>query len=167
MTMEVLRQVSPAMAGVTIAVAVAVVVRTLHRYRQREATPWTKVVSWAVPLMLVAAFSLPTFVLQYRLDDTHLTIRTVTGQEQVLYGDIRSAAPLDYTLGTRVFGPSGLAYHVGHFNVADLGPVRVFAGTSSGSGVLIETIDGDKVLLSPRDPGQFLAALERHLPERD
>lgn len=165
MTFDVLRQVSPGMIGIVIIVILVAVSRLLLRYRQGEAKTWTKIVTWTVPVILLATLSLPTFLLAYRLDETQITIRTAISQKQVPLRDIRSATPLDYTLGTRVLGMSGLAYHVGHYNVADLGSVHVFAGTSSGRGVLIETSDGDRLLLSPADPDSFLSALETYLPE--
>lgn len=164
MTFDVYRNVSAGMIGVVIIVVLVVVSRMLQRFKQGEATIWTKVATWAVPVVLLAAFSVPPFALQYRLDETHIAIRTVTGQQQVPYVDIRSASPIDYTLGTRLLGMSSVAYHVGHYNVNDLGSVRVFAGASSGRGVLIETADGNKVLLSPVEADQFVAALQSYLP---
>lgn len=160
MTIAVLRHVSPTMIIATIVIVVAATARLLLRNRQAEADKWIKLVSWATPVVLLVLFFLPTLFLQYRLDEAKVTIRTVISQEQIALSDIAATTVVDYRLAGRTFGTSTFAYHVGQFNVGDLGRLQVYAGSPSGRGVLIETRDGRRLLLSPADPEQFVAALE-------
>lgn len=156
MTIGVMRHVSPTMVIVAIVIVVAAVARPLLRNRQAERNMWINIVSWTAPVILLAVFCLPTLFLQYQIDETHVTIRKVTGQEQIALHDITSATPIEYTLSRRVFGTSTFAYHVGQFNVTDIGLVDVYAGSTAGRGVLIETREGRRMLLSPADPEQLL-----------
>lgn len=97
--------------------------------------------------------------MKYILGNDELRASVGVWSYRLPYGKIKEAERVDARLGFRVFGGSWPGAHWGLFTTGDLGRVQVYATRSRGEFVMVEAVDGGRLLLSPVDPVAFIEVL--------
>ena len=96
----------------------------------------------------------------YVLAEEGLRVSFPLAPLRLRYDQIRGAGKVETSLGFRLFGGSLPGSYWGTFTTSNMGNVQVYATRASGVFVLLELVDGAKVLISPRDSDGFLDALK-------
>ena len=96
----------------------------------------------------------------YILAEEGLKVSFPLAPLRLRYNQIRGAGKVETSLGFRLFGGSLPGSHWGTFTTSNLGNVQVYATRASGEFVLLELVDGTKVLISPLDTNGLLDALK-------
>jgi hypothetical protein len=95
----------------------------------------------------------------YVLGENELRVSFPLSPLRISYSKIRSAGKVETSLRFRLFGGSFPGSHWGTFTTSSLGIAQVYATRYKGEFVLLELSDGNKVLISPKEPDAFLEAL--------
>jgi hypothetical protein len=97
--------------------------------------------------------------MEYVLGEDELKVSFPLSPLRVSYSKIKCAGKVETNLRFRLFGGSLPGAHWGTFTTSSLGNAQVYATRYNGEFVLIELSDGEKVLLSPKEPEALLEAL--------
>ncbi|MFA5869953.1 MAG: PH domain-containing protein [Candidatus Bathyarchaeia archaeon] len=95
----------------------------------------------------------------YVLGEDGLRVKFSLAPLMLKYQHIKGAGKVETSLGFRLFGGSLPGSHWGTFATSNVGNVQVYATRARGEFVLLELVDGVKVLISPLEPDAFLEAL--------
>jgi len=79
---------------------------------------------------------------------------------RISYGKIRHAGKIKTSLRFRILGGSLPGSHWGLFTTSNIGNTQVYTTKHKGEFVLLELVDGTRVLISPQKPDAFLEALQ-------
>jgi hypothetical protein len=96
----------------------------------------------------------------YVLGEDDLRISFPLSPLRINYNKIRSADKVETSLILRLFGGSLPGSHWGMFMTSNLGNAQVYATRYKGEFVLLELVDGVKILISPKEPDALLDALK-------
>ena len=99
--------------------------------------------------------------MEYILGEDDLIIRFPLSPLKINYAKITGAGKVDTSLRFRLFGGSLPGSHWGVFATSSIGHAQVYSTRYKGEFVLLEVRDGEKILISPREPDAFLEALKR------
>jgi hypothetical protein len=80
---------------------------------------------------------------------------------KISFSKIKYAGKIETNLRFRLFGGSLPGSHWGLFTTSNIGNAQVYTTKHKGEFVLIELVDGTKVLISPKEPDAFLESLRR------
>jgi hypothetical protein len=108
-------------------------------------------------LIIYASYSASKMT--YLLGDRELSIVFPLSPLRISYSEIKDAGKVETSLRFRLFGGSLPGSHWGTFATSNLGTAQVYATIYKGELVLIELVDGTKILISPREPDALLEAL--------
>jgi hypothetical protein len=158
---EVAKSIEPALV-VILAIAAAIMVSAMYLVlREIRAIPiWVTVVVLVTTVHALGLIVLPQFFLTYYVTSDAVRVRTIASRVHIARTDIVSVTPIEYRLKLRIFGTSTIAYNVGIFDAGHLGRVRAYVGRGSGEGVLLVLRNGERVILSPRDPQRLILYLQ-------
>jgi hypothetical protein len=97
--------------------------------------------------------------MEYVLEEDELRVSFPLSPLRINYGKIKCAEMIETSLRFRLFGGNLPGAHWGSFTTSSLGNAQVYATRYKGEFVLLELSDGERVLISPREPDSFLGAL--------
>jgi hypothetical protein len=97
--------------------------------------------------------------MEYVLGEDELRVNFPLSPLRISYNKIRYAGKVETSLRFRLFGGSLPGSHWGIFTTSSLGNAQVYATRYKGEFVLLELVDGEKILISPREPDSLLEAL--------
>lgn len=106
---------------------------------------------------LVLVFTLSGRKLSYEVRSEDFRINFGITKIEVPYRLVNDVQLTPLTLTFRIFGGSWPGLYWGLFRVKDLGNVQVYSTRWRGDFVLISTVDGRKIAISPEEPEKFLA----------
>lgn len=86
-------------------------------------------------------------------------------KRKIPYGTIKDVRVCETSLLLRLFGASWPGLHWGLYNARDLGKVWVYSTKISGDFVLIELVDGNKIVVSPENSQQLSEELNKKRPQ--
>jgi hypothetical protein len=109
-------------------------------------------------LLVYASYSAGKMV--YVLGEDELRVCFPLSPLRISYTRIRYAGKVETSLRFRLFGGSLPGAHWGRFTTSSLGNAQVIATRHKGSFVLLELSDGERILISPREPDAILDALK-------
>jgi hypothetical protein len=98
--------------------------------------------------------------MRYTLEEDDIRVNFPLAPQRITYDRIKSVGKVDTNLRLRLFGGSLPGSHWGRFMTSNLGSATIYATKAKGGYILIETMDGEKILISPSDPDAFLEALK-------
>ncbi len=98
--------------------------------------------------------------MEFILGEDDLTISFPLSPLRINYAKITGAGKVDTSLRFRLFGGSLPGSHWGIFTTSSIGNAQVYSTRYKGEFILIEVRDGEKILISPREPDAFLDALK-------
>jgi hypothetical protein len=99
--------------------------------------------------------------MEYVLMEDELRISFPLSPLRIRYDKIRYAGKVETSLRFRLFGGSLPGAHWGIFTTSNLGKAQVYATIYKGEFVLLELMDGAKILISPREPDVLLKELRK------
>ena len=99
--------------------------------------------------------------MNYTLGEDELRVSFPLSPLRVSYPEIRCAGKVETNLRFRLFGGSLPGAYWGVFTTSSLGNAQVYATKYRGEFVLLELVNGEKILVSPREPDAFLDALRK------
>ncbi|MFH0897576.1 MAG: PH domain-containing protein [Candidatus Bathyarchaeota archaeon] len=97
--------------------------------------------------------------MEYVLENDALRVSFPLSPLRISYTKIRCAGKVETSLRFRLFGGRLPGVHWGAFTTSSLGNAQVYATRYKGEFVILELSDGEKILISPREPNAFLEAL--------
>ena len=97
--------------------------------------------------------------MSYELEQNGLKINFGLGGTRIPYAAFKDVRLSDVTLALRIYGGSWPGLFWGLFQAKDLGRVRVYSTRSKGQLILIDLVNGDKIVISPETPEDFLRAI--------
>jgi hypothetical protein len=97
--------------------------------------------------------------MKYVLGEDELKVNFSLSPLRISYNKIRYAGKVETSLRFRLFGGSLPGSHWGIFTTSSLGNAQVYATRYKGEFVLLELVNGTRILISPLEPGAFLEAL--------
>jgi hypothetical protein len=116
-----------------------------------------------VVLLLVDALILSLSLLGKRMkfiiEKNSFFVNFGFSKRKIPYSVIRDVRASSTALVFRVFGASWPGLHWGLYTTKDVGKVWAYSTKMSGEFVLIELVDGNKILVSPENPQQLYAEL--------
>lgn len=97
--------------------------------------------------------SLPYFAkkITFTVQENSFLVRFGFSKRKIAYSSIKDVKVSDTTLLFRLFGASWPGLHWGLYTAKDLGKVWVYSTKISGDFVLVELVDGSKIVVSPQD----------------
>ncbi len=87
----------------------------------------------------------------FTVQDSMFFINFGFSKRKIPYSEIRDVKVTETTLLLRLFGASWPGLHWGLYTTKDLGKVWVYSTKISGDFVLLELVDGSKIVISPED----------------
>jgi hypothetical protein len=109
-------------------------------------------------LAVLAYFTFSSGSLKYTLTPNEFQINFGLIKKRVPYRQITNVEKINLSLSLRLFGASLPGLHWGLFRTT-IGNAHVYATKVNGEFVLITLADGEKIVLSPKEPSQFVDAL--------
>lgn len=97
--------------------------------------------------------------MSYEVRNKEIAINFRLGGLRIPYAAISFVGLSRVTLILRIFGGSWPGFHWGVFEEKRLGRVRVYSTRAIGDLVLIRLVNGDRIVISPREPERFLEAV--------
>jgi hypothetical protein len=97
--------------------------------------------------------------MRYIIGEDELRISFPLSPLRILYDKIRYAGKVETSLRFRLFGGSLPGSHWGIFTTSSIGNTQVYTTKYKGEFVLLELVDGTRILISPREPDALLEAL--------
>ncbi len=93
--------------------------------------------------------------MSYTLDENDFTVNFGLSKRIIPYASISKVQLSNTTLLLRLFGASWPGLHWGLYKTKDVGNVWVYSTKVKGDFVLINLVDGKKIVISPEDPKLF------------
>lgn len=87
----------------------------------------------------------------FTVQDSMFFINFGFSKRKIPYSEIRDVKVTETTLLLRLFGASWPGLHWGLYSAKELGKVWVYSTKISGDFVLLELVDGSKIVISPED----------------
>ena len=97
--------------------------------------------------------------MRFITQDNNFLINFGFSKRRIPYSSIRAVKLSNTALLFRLFGASWPGLHWGLYTTKDLGKVWVYSTKMSGEFVLIELVDGNKIVVSPETPSSLYAEL--------
>jgi hypothetical protein len=97
--------------------------------------------------------------MRYIIGEDELRISFPLSPLRIRYDKIRYAGKVETSLRFRLFGGSLPGSHWGIFTTSSIGNTQVYTTKYKGEFVLLELVDGTRILISPREPDALLEAL--------
>jgi len=97
--------------------------------------------------------------MRYIIGEDGLRISFALSPLRISYDRIRYAGKVETSLRFRLFGGSLPGSHWGIFTTSSIGNTQVYTTKYKGEFVLLELVDGARILISPREPDTLLKAL--------
>jgi len=94
--------------------------------------------------------------MRYKLGEDEFTASLGLSKRRIPYLAIREVKIFQTTLLLRLFGASWPGFHYGLYRARGVGRIWVCSTIMRGDFVLIETVDGKKIAISPEEPESFL-----------
>ncbi len=94
--------------------------------------------------------------MSYRLGDDEFTVNFGLSKRKIPYSSIGDVQLSHTTLMLRLFGASWPGLHWGLHKAKDVGRVWVYSTKMRGDFVLMDLVNGKKIVISPEDPEVFL-----------
>ncbi len=132
--------------------------------------PRSITIRFIVYLALAVAWGLtllPSLFLSYAVTEEGLLIRAGLRRRMVRFAEIQQAWVEDLKPGMRIFGNNGPGFSVGRFRFHGLGEVQLYASRNGGPSLVVETSDGERLVLTPARPEAALDRIYQHLPPAD
>ena len=101
--------------------------------------------------------------MMYTLGEKDLYVDFPASPLRLRYEEIKEVRKLETSLKFRMFGGSWPGVYWGIFTTSNIGSVQVYATRHVGSFILVDVIDGSRVLLSPEEADEFLEAIREKL----
>jgi hypothetical protein len=116
----------------------------------------------SILLGVIAVLAYFTFSssLKYNITPKEFQINFGIIKKRVPYRQITNVEKINLQLSLRLFGASLPGLHWGLFKT-NIGNAHIYATKTTGEFVLITLADGEKIALSPKEPNQFVDALNR------
>lgn len=97
--------------------------------------------------------------MRYIIGEDELRISFPLSLRRIRYDKIRYVGKVETSLRFRLFGGSLPGSHWGIFTTSSVGNTQVYTTKYKGEFVLLELVDGTRILISPREPDALLEAL--------
>lgn len=100
--------------------------------------------------------------MMFTVHQDKFSIKFGFSKRKILYGTIKDVKVCETSLLLRLFGASWPGLHWGLYTAKDLGKVWVYSTKISGDFVLIELVDGNKIVVSPENSQQLSDELNKN-----
>jgi len=106
--------------------------------------------------------------MKFIIQDNTFSVNFGFSKREIPYSTIKDVKLTKATLLFRLFGASWPGLHYGLYTAKDIGKVWVYSTKMSGEFVLIELVDGNKIMMSPENSEQLYTELnnQRNLFEK-
>jgi len=98
--------------------------------------------------------------ISYSLGEDDFTVNFGLSKRKIPYSSIRNVQLSQTKLLLRLFGASWPGIHWGLYKANDIGRVWVYSTKMRGNFVLMNLLNGEKIVISPEDPEIFLKAID-------
>ena len=98
--------------------------------------------------------------MSYKLGEDDFTVNFGLSKRKIPYSSIRNVQLFHTTLLLRLFGASWPGLHWGLYEAKDVGRVWVYSTKMSGDFVLVNLVNGRKIVISPEDPEIFINEID-------
>ncbi len=93
--------------------------------------------------------------MRYTIQENHILVTFGFSKRKIPYSSIRDVKLTKTALLFRLFGASWPGLHWGLYTTKDVGKIWAYSTKMSGEFVLIELVDGNKIVVSPQIPNQL------------
>ena len=98
--------------------------------------------------------------MSYKIQDNNLLVNFGWSKRKIPYSSIRDVKLSKNALLFRLFGASWPGLYWGLYTTKDLGKVWAYSTKMTGDFVMIELVDGNKILVSPENPSSLYTELK-------
>ncbi len=145
--------------GITTAVTILFIILTVVQFSLMEETGGLLTILTTGLIILIYLIVFALRPIQYEVSAQQLIIQRQFGDVKIDRRQINSVEILDkdqLSMSMRTFGVGGLFGYFGKFSNTKIGSMTWYA-TRRDKTVLVRTKDNKKIILTPDDPGKFVA----------